>query len=254
MLAAGWLVARMEFGPDWLAIACYVVAYFFGGYFTVMEAIENLRARCFEIDTLMLVAAVGGAALGKWAEGSLLLFLFSLGHSLEHYAMGRARRAIEALAELAPETANVRKDGNVVQVPVGELQLGDIVIVRPDERLPADGVVAVGTTSVNQAPVTGESVPVDKEPAANSSEVVAAFDKVRPETRVFAGTINGSGAIEVMVAPRRPVDHGARGKNGDGSRGAALANPAFHRTLRTDIRAGGAWIGWTAAVRMGGRR
>ena len=202
MLAAGWLVARMEFGPDWLAIACYVVAYFFGGYFTVMEAIENLRARRFEIDTLMLVAAVGAAALGKWAEGSLLLFLFSLGHSLEHYAMGRARRAIEALAELAPETANVRKDGNVVQVPVGELQLGDIVIVRPNERLPADGVVAVGTTSVNQAPVTGESVPVDKEPAANPREVVAAFDKVRPENRVFAGTINGSGAIEVMVARR----------------------------------------------------
>jgi Cd2+/Zn2+-exporting ATPase len=202
MLAAGWLGARMEVGPDWLATACYVAAYFFGGYFTVKEAIENLRARRFEIDTLMLVAAVGAAALGKWAEGALLLFLFSLGHSLEHYAMGRARRAIEALAELAPETANVRKDGKVVQLPVGELQLGDIVIVRPNERLPADGIVAVGTTSVNQAPVTGESVPVDKEPAANPSEVVAAFDKVKPENRVFAGTINGSGAIEVMVARR----------------------------------------------------
>eukprot|EP01133_Synstelium_polycarpum_P021293 gene21293-25576_t len=202
MLAAGWLVARMEFGPDWLATACYLVAYCFGGYFTIREAIENLRARRFEIDTLMLVAAVGAAALGKWAEGSLLLFLFSLGHSLEHYAMGRARRAIEALAQLAPETANVRKNGNVVQVPVGELRLGDIVLVRPNERLPADGVVAVGTTSVNQAPVTGESVPVDKQPAANPSEVVAAFDKVRPENRVFAGTINGSGAIEVMVARR----------------------------------------------------
>lgn len=202
MLAAGWLVARIEFGPEWLAIAFYVVAYCFGGYFTVKEVIENLRARRFEIDTLMLVAAVGAAALGKWAEGSLLLFLFSLGHSLEHYAMGRARRAIEALAQLAPETANVRKDGNVVQVPVGQLQLGDIVIVRPNERLPSDGVVAVGTTSVNQAPVTGESVPVDKQPAANPREVVAAFDKVRPENRVFAGTINGSGAIEVMVARR----------------------------------------------------
>lgn len=202
MLAAGWLVGRMEIGPDWLSIVCFVVAYAFGGYFTVKEAIDNLRARRFEIDTLMLVAAVGAAALGKWAEGALLLFLFSLGHSLEHYAMGRARRAIEALAKLAPETANVRKDGKVVEVPVAQLQLGDIVIVRPNERLPADGVVAVGTTSVNQAPVTGESVPVDKQPAANPSEVVAAFDKVRPENRVFAGTINGSGAIEVMVARR----------------------------------------------------
>jgi len=200
LLCAGWLIARANVGPNWLAIALYVGAYGFGGYFTVVEAIENLRATRFEIDTLMLVAAVGAAALGKWAEGALLLFLFSLGHSLEHYAMGRARRAIEALAKIAPETANVRRDGAVASVPVAELKLGDIVVIRPNERMPADGVVVSGTTSVNQAPVTGESVPVDKQPSADPKAAVAAFDRTPAESRVFAGTINGSGAVDVMVA------------------------------------------------------
>src|SRR3546814_4099769 len=99
-------------------------------------------------------------ALGAWAEGALLLFLFSLGHALEHYAMGRAKRAIEALAELAPRTAMVRRgDGELSEVPVEELVIGDIVVVKPNERLAADGFVVAGRSSVNQAPVTGESVP-----------------------------------------------------------------------------------------------
>ena len=202
LLLAGWLIERASAGPGWLPTACYVTAYFFGGFFTVKEAFENLRARRFEIDTLMLVAALGAAALGKWAEGALLLFLFSLGHSLEHYAMGRARRAIEALAELAPETATVRRDDRTEEVMVGTLQVGDVVVVRPNERLPADGVVVVGTSSVNQAPVTGESVPVDKRPVDDPKAALAAFERVGPENRVFAGTINGSGAIDVMVARR----------------------------------------------------
>jgi Cd2+/Zn2+-exporting ATPase len=202
LLASGWLIEWREVGPGWLPTALYIAAYFFGGWFTAKEAFENLRERRFAIDTLTLVAAIGAAALGKWAEGALLLFLFGIGHSLEQYAMGRARRAIEALAELAPDTATVRRDGSTQSIPVGELQLGDVVIVRPNERLPADGVVVVGTTSVNQAPVTGESVPVDKRAADDAKAALAAFDRLGPEFRVFAGTINGAGAIEVMVARR----------------------------------------------------
>jgi Cd2+/Zn2+-exporting ATPase len=133
-------------------------------------------------------------------EGALLLFLFSLGHSLEHFAMGRARRAIEALAKLAPETAIVRRGDKTEEVSVESLQPGDVVLVKPNERLPADGVVTKGTTSVNQAPVTGESVPVDKEPVADARAAIAAFDKAPANNRVFAGTINGAGSIEVMVA------------------------------------------------------
>src|SRR3546814_13628202 len=111
----------------------------------------------------MLVAAAGAAALGAWAEGALLLFLFSLGHSLEHYAMGRAKRAIEALAELAPRTAMVRQgDGGTSEVPVENLKLGDILVVKPDERVAADGFIVKGISAINQAPVTGESMPVDQ--------------------------------------------------------------------------------------------
>lgn len=200
LLLVGWLISKGDFAAPWVPTALYVGAYFFGGYFTVKEAIENLRARRFEIDTLMLVAAAGAAALGEWAEGALLLFLFSFGHSLEHYAMGRARRAIEALAKLAPETALLRRDGSTKEVPLAELEVGDVVVVKPNERLPADGVVVVGTTSVNQAPVTGESVPVDKRPMDDAKSAIASFDKVAAEHRVFAGTINGAGAIDVMVA------------------------------------------------------
>ena len=197
---AGWLIGRAGVAPGWVPTALYVAAYVFGGYFTGKEAIENLRARRFEIDTLMLVAAAGAAALGQWAEGALLLFLFSFGHSLEHYAMGRARRAIEALAKLAPETATRRRGGGTEDVPLNALEVGDVVVVRPNERLPADGVVVVGTSSVNQAPVTGESVPVDKRPIDDPKAAIGAFDRTSAEHRVFAGTINGSGAIDVMVA------------------------------------------------------
>ncbi|CAM5352384.1 heavy metal translocating P-type ATPase [Eoetvoesiella caeni] len=202
LLGAGWLLELIFAGPTWLPTVLYVAAYFFGGYYTVREAFDNLCAKRFEIDTLMLVAAIGAAALGKWAEGALLLFLFSLGHSLEHYAMGRARKAIEALGKLAPQTATVRRAARTEEVDVAALQVADVVIVRPNERLPADGVVVLGTTSVNQAPVTGESVPVDKEPVADAQAALAAFDRISAKHRVFAGTVNGSGAIEVMVARR----------------------------------------------------
>ncbi|HBK92656.1 MAG TPA: heavy metal translocating P-type ATPase [Parvularcula sp.] len=194
-LAVGWLIER----GGGAALPFYAAAYFFGGYFTLREAIGNIAAKRFRIDTLMLVAAAGAAALGSWAEGSLLLFLFSLGHALEEFAMGRARREIEALAKLAPDRANMRSGGAIKHVPVEDLRVGDVVVVRPNERLPADGVVVVGETSVNQAPVTGESAPVDKRPIAGRPDA-AEFAKISAEHRVFAGTINGAGAIDVYVA------------------------------------------------------
>jgi Cd2+/Zn2+-exporting ATPase len=199
-LGIGFAAARLLAAqPGWVPTACYLAAYFFGGFFTVREAIENLRLGKFEIDTLMLVAAAGAAALGAFAEGALLLFLFSLGHALEHYAMGRAKQAIEALAELAPRTATVRRDGGTHEVPVEELVLGDVVVVRPNERLPADGFVVKGESSVNQAPVTGESIPVDKRPVDDIDAARARPASMDASSRVFAGTINGAGAIEVEV-------------------------------------------------------
>lgn len=197
-LAIGWVLQST--GATDLALAGYVTAYGLGGFFTVREAFENLRRRRFEIDTLMIAAAVGAALLGHWSEGALLLALFSLGHSLEGYAMGRARKAIEALAKLAPETASVRRGEGVESVPVAQLKIGDIVIVKPNERLPADGLVIVGESSVDQAPVTGESVPVDKRPMSALPTKDTDFARAPAEARVFAGTINGPGALDVWVA------------------------------------------------------
>lgn len=197
-LGIGFALETLASGlPGWIPLAFFLCAYVFGGFFTVREAIENLKHRRFEIDALMLVAAAGAAALGAWAEGALLLFLFSLGHALEHYAMGRAKRAIEALAELTPRTARVRRDGEVVEVPVELLEIGDVVVVRPNERLPTDGFMLKGSTSINQAPVTGESMPVDKEPVLDPVVARARPALIAPASAVFAGTINGAGAIEI---------------------------------------------------------
>ncbi|OYW46383.1 MAG: heavy metal translocating P-type ATPase [Sphingomonadales bacterium 32-68-7] len=198
-LGIGFLLETLFDVPAGLLTVLYGGAYGFGGWFTLREAIDNLRLRKFEIDTLMLVAAAGAAALGAWAEGALLLFLFSLGHALEHYAMGRAKRAIEALAELAPQTALVRRGNELVEVAVETLAIGDIVVVKPDERLPADGFIIKGTSSVNQAPVTGESMPVDKRPVPDDAEARARPQSIDAVYRVFAGTINGSGLLEVEV-------------------------------------------------------
>jgi Cd2+/Zn2+-exporting ATPase len=199
-LAIGYGIEKFLAVPAWLPFALFVAAYILGGFYTVREAIENIRQKRFEIDTLMLVAAAGAAALGAWAEGALLLFLFSLGHALEHYAMGRAKRAIEALAELAPRTATVRRpDGSTSVMPVEDLNLGDTIIVKPDERIAADGFVTKGNSAVNQAPVTGESIPVDKGPVEDPSIARATPDRVDNTSRVFAGTINGSGLMEIEV-------------------------------------------------------
>ncbi|HAC01878.1 MAG TPA: heavy metal translocating P-type ATPase, partial [Brevundimonas sp.] len=197
-LGLGFALEKLASGlPGWIPLALFLSAYGLGGFFTVREAIDNLRRKRFEIDTLMLVAAAGAAALGAWAEGALLLFLFSLGHALEHYAMGRAKRAIEALAELAPRTARVRRDGEVIEIPVEALEVGEVVVVRPNERLPADGFVIKGATSINQAPVTGESMPVDKQPVDDLAEARARPASILAASAVFAGTINGAGAIEI---------------------------------------------------------
>ena len=213
----------------------------FGGFFTLKEAFENLRKRRFEIDTLMLVAAIGAATLGQWAEGALLLFLFSIGHALEHYAMGRARRAIEALAKLAPERATVRRGEGTEEIAVADLAVGDIVVIKPNERIAADGVVVAGESSVNQAPVTGESVPVDKRPAAADADFAKA-ERRAPGVRRHDQRLRRPGRESRQAGVG--IDLGARRQDGRRGRGAALADAAVHRPLRTDLRARASWSSW----------
>ena len=185
LLLAGWIMERSAPESRWMAIALFMASYAFGARDNVGHFIADLgRGRFhFNIDLLMVVAAAGAAALGQWAEGALLLFLFSLAHALEHYALGRARNAIRALAELAPNTATVLRHGREREVPIGDVRPGDQVVVRPAERVPVDGTVREGRSGVNQAPITGESVPVDKAPG----------------DAVFAGTVNGEGALVIDV-------------------------------------------------------
>ncbi len=180
-------------------ISLYLLTYFFGGFFTVGEAISSLRRGRFDVDFLMLVAAVGAGAVGRWSEGAVLLFLFSLGHALEEFALAKATRSISALADLTPQVATVLRPvapgqqessseditsgQEQVQVPVEELRLGETVLVRPNSRIPADGVLLTGNASVDQAPVTGESMPVDKGEGAP----------------LYAGTINGPTSFLMTV-------------------------------------------------------
>jgi len=202
LIGLGWLAYAFSGIPDWVSPFCFWLAFLVGGAFTARDVWGNLRQQQFEIDSLMFAAAIGAAAIGEVADGALLLFLFNIGHSLEKYAMGRARQAIRALGEYAPKTASVRRANEVKQVPVEDLAIGDTVVVKPNERIPADGFVSKGESSVDQSPVTGESVPVDKKPVENVESAMSDAESLGAEYRVFAGTLNGSGALDVVVSKR----------------------------------------------------
>ena len=183
---------------DTIATTLFIIGAIFGGVFTFFTAGRDLLKGRFEIDFLMLFAAIGAAILGKWGESALLLFLFSLGHALEHYAMKRARKSISALSELAPPTALVKYNGDLKEVHIEKLKVGDIIVVKPNSKIAADGVVAKGSSPVNQASITGESMPVTKYASVNWLDEENIKD-IYPEHRVFAGTINGNGALEIKV-------------------------------------------------------
>jgi len=204
-LILGFSLEKLAAAPENITFGLYLAAYFFGGYFTLKEALAKVAKGGFEIDFLMLVAAVGAAYLGEWAEGALLLFLFSLGHALENYAMAKAKKSIEALTDLAPKTALLKKGDDTVEVAIEDLEVGDIILVRPNSKVSADGVVIRGSSTVDQSPITGESVPVDKKPIENPGEEYTAKSQIPDENRLFSGTINGNNSLEIKVI-KRAVD------------------------------------------------
>lgn len=169
------------------------------GLVVARDATESVRARRLDIDLLMLVAAGGAIAIGELPDAALLLTLFCLGHTLEAYAMARARAAIAALGELAPTRARRRVNGLVAEVDADALQIGDLVLVRPDERIPADGLLISGITMVDESAMTGESMPVDKTPSTVPRDSLPVFASLPSASRLFSGTLNGSGAIEMIV-------------------------------------------------------
>jgi len=182
----------------------YGSAFLFGGFFAAIDMAKSLMRGRLTIDTLMIAAGIGAAFIGHLPEGALLLVLFSIGHAAEHYAMGRAERSINALGSMRPDTAS-RIDPatkEVTVVPIAEIHVGDTVLVRPDNRLPVDGIVVDGNSSVDQSPITGESIPVDKSPLSYGGDVWPPPMTVAMDHVVFAGTINGGGSMTIRATRR----------------------------------------------------
>jgi len=183
LLVIGFFGAKLGLSPL-PETGLYILAVVIGGWFFGREAIEELvKEREIGIELLMSVAAVVAGLLGQWAEAAMLVFLYSISEAAEGYTEERARHAIRALMDLAPKTALVRRDGKEFRIPAEELEVGDIFVVYPGEAVATDGEIIDGRSSLNQAPVTGESVPIEK---------------VVGDT-VFAATLNGEGALTVRV-------------------------------------------------------
>lgn len=182
-LAVGFFGEKFLGLPHSVALACYIFAYVTGGFDVAREAIPGLFRGKFDTDLLMLMAAAGAAAINQWPEGAFLLFLFSLGHAGEHYALDRARNAVGALGKLMPRTAHVKRGERVEEVPVEKLVVDDVVVVRPGDRVPVDGVITAGESTIDQSAITGESVPVAR----------------KTNDEVFAGTINQENGLDVKV-------------------------------------------------------
>lgn len=187
LVAAGVLVAltlglqwrHVEAGVRWTAIAAMLT----GGWFLLPSAWNALRRFRPDINLLVIIAAVGASVVGQWAEAGTVVFLFGVAEWLEGWADRRARRAVEALLEIAPKSALVKRDNQFTEVPVEEVKVGEIVAVKSGMNIPLDGEVVNGASAVNQAPITGEATPVEKKKGDG----------------VFAGTVNGEGSLEVRV-------------------------------------------------------
>ncbi len=182
--AQAWKLLGSHAGEPthWLEIGAYLAAIFFGGRFVVVKAWYAARNLRPDINLLMTVAVLGAIAIGEWFEAATVAFLFALSLVLESWSVGRARRAIAALLDLAPPTVRLlRTDGTEAEVPLAEVQPGDLFVVPGGTRIALDGRVIAGASAVNQAPITGESLPVEKEQGAE----------------VFAGTINGDGTLTI---------------------------------------------------------
>ena len=179
----GGLLAERQEASRPLIVLLYLIAYIAGGVFGLQAGLASLRQLTIDVDMLMVLAALGAAAVGAPFEGAMLLFLFSLSNVLQEYALDRTRNAIRALMALRPTTALIQRQEETVTLPLEEVCLGDVMIVRPGDRLALDGLVIAGESSVDQATITGESIPVSK----------------RVGDMVLAGTINQRGHLEVEV-------------------------------------------------------
>jgi heavy metal translocating P-type ATPase len=185
VLFAGGLAARLAYGPAWLAWALFLACYAAGGWEPGLAGLRALRGRVLDVDLLMVGAAIGAAAIGQVLDGGLLIVIFAISGALEAVATHRTAQAVRGLLGLAPDRAiRLAADGTEEPVDAASLDAGDVILVRPGERIAADGHVLDGASDVDQAGITGEPLPAVKEPG----------------DEVFAGTLNGTGALTVRVS------------------------------------------------------
>lgn len=183
MLVSGLIAGKLE-APDLIVNGLFLTGIFLGGFLPAKNGISVLiSAREFDMNFLMTIAVIGASALGAFEEAATVVFLFSFGNALQSYTLDKTRNSIRALMELTPDEALVRRGTTEITLPVKEIVIGDTVIVRPGERIAMDGKVSTGYSTVNQAPITGESIPVEK----------------RPGDEIYAGTVNERGSLEVKV-------------------------------------------------------
>ena len=175
------IIFDMAFGLETVGLVLFILAYLTGGFFKMREGLTDLiKEKEFSTDFLMVIAAIGAAAIGYWEEGAMLIAIFAISGALETYTFEKSHKEISALMDLQPEEA-VLVDGAVV--PVAELKIGDIILIKPGDRVPADGEISEGVTNLDEAAITGESIPVEKVIGDN----------------VFAGTVNLRSSIEVKI-------------------------------------------------------
>ncbi len=179
----GLLIQWTKVAPEWLADGAFAVAIVAGGWFVVPKAWRAARRLALDMNVLMTVAVIGALAIRQWSEGAAVTFLFALSELLEAFSLARARKAVQALMQLTPETALLKDGADFREVPVEQVAIGSTIAVKSGSRIPLDGEVSRGESAVNQAPITGESMPVEK----------------KPGDAVFAGTINGEGALEIRT-------------------------------------------------------
>lgn len=186
LLVLSWILSKQLGEEHILPTMGYAASILIGGYSLFIKGLKNLSRLKFDMNTLMTIAIIGAAIIGEWGEGATVVILFAISEALERYSMDKARQSIESLMDIAPKEALIRRGNEEMMIHVDDIQVGDVMIVKPGQKLAMDGTVLKGTSTLNQAAITGESVPVTK----------------TIDDEVFAGTLNEEGLLEVKVTKR----------------------------------------------------
>jgi Cd2+/Zn2+-exporting ATPase len=184
LIIASWAMAHWEIGPYLLNAGLAFFATLFGGYLRFLAGFKDMFNRKITVNVFVAVALIATLAIGEFRAAAVIVFIMAVAGALESYTLDKTRRSIRNLLDLTPKMATIRRDDGEITIPVGEIRIGDIAVVRPGGRIPVDGIVIAGQSSVNQAPITGESMPVEK---FKGSEV-------------FGGTLNETGRLEIKTA------------------------------------------------------